>query len=588
MSGARGRTVRSFLTALLAVSGLVFSVSAYAGGQDNERGRERDDRREAAAQRQAAPDVKRAEPQRPVQPSDQARPAQPAPQVEVGRPAQGGGRIWQDRGWQVPARLPQAPTRLEPRGSVPAPAGQTRGWERWERTTPYRLYSPPEQQQPSEPRGRLPLPDSAPRAEPQRPSAPQDRPLTQPWRIDAGRPAREPERDAGTPRPPAAQDRPSAQPYRLGRDEERAAPRIERPPVNRERERDREQARQRQAPPGGQPPAQQGKGRLHSVPEAGFRGPEADQNIRIIRPEARERAQLQLRDRLREQNQDRTRLTRSRPTVDVVGNPIPTDTTILVRDKVSRLSVGFTRLRRTCGDPTFAYIFAPRRHVDYWDGYWDGFADGYAAGRHHWHGRRTVVYFYYAYYWSDPFWFAFYYPGYYPAVYHYWGWSPAWVYPERCYYAPAEYLYAPATPYRYYGVGYRVDQQGADEALRDIRRAWLDSDISTLAYHLTDEVDIRVYFDGEYEYSTTTEDYYAMTADAMATTQTVTLTFDRPIWLSAYEFFVTGRHVFYDPNGDKQLVYVSYRLRKLGPDWYIVSVGSSLNPIEHQYRDFRY
>jgi hypothetical protein len=384
-------------------------------------------------------------------------------------------------------------------------------------------------------------------------------------------------RQAEPQRPLPSQDRPRAQPDQA-----------ERPQPDRQPQPGQERTRGPEADRRGQTPAPNAKGRLHSIPEAQFRGPEADQNVRIVRPEARERVQNQLRDQLREQNRDRTQLTRGRPTVDVVGNPIPTDTTILVRDKVSRLSVGFTHLRRTCGDPTFAYVFAPRRPGDYWNGYWDGYADGYSAGRQHWHGHRTVVYFYYGYYWSDPFWFAFYYPGYYPAVYHYWGWSPAWIYPERCYYAPADYIYVPTTPYRYYGVSYYVDEQGADEALRDIGRAWIDSDISTFAYHLTDEVDIRVYFDGEYEYSTTTEDYYSMTADAMATTQTMTLTFDRPIWLSAYEFFVTDHHVFYDPNGDKQAVYVSYRLRKLGGEWYIVSVGSSLEPIRHQYTDFRY
>jgi hypothetical protein len=35
-------------------------------------------------------------------------------------------------------------------------------------------------------------------------------------------------------------------------------------------------------------------------------------------------------------------------------------------------------------------------------------------------------------------------------------------------------------------------------------------------------------------------------------------------------------------------VYVSYRLRRLGGEWYIVAVGSSLEPIRHHYSDFRY
>jgi hypothetical protein len=33
---------------------------------------------------------------------------------------------------------------------------------------------------------------------------------------------------------------------------------------------------------------------------------------------------------------------------------------------------------------------------------------------------------------------------------------------------------------------------------------------------------------------------------------------------------------------------VSYRFRNLGGEWFLVAVGSSLEPIQHQYRDFRY
>jgi hypothetical protein len=46
--------------------------------------------------------------------------------------------------------------------------------------------------------------------------------------------------------------------------------------------------------------------------------------------------------------------------------------------------------------------------------------------------------------------------------------------------------------------------------------------------------------------------------------------------------------VFYDPNDVRQTVYVSYRFRNLGGEWFLVAVGSSLEPIQHQYRDFRY
>jgi len=546
MSGTKARTVRSFLTTLLVVSGLALTSSLYAETRDKPEGRGRDDRESKQVQRPAnsrnsapanatRPTV---QPSRPGRPADQARAVQPAP-VSPQRARPG----------QRPAPVDQGGFRVSPQ-----PARDDRVWQRQQRATPYKQYSAPEQR-------------TSPQA-PQRIQRPvrQDNPRSQRQRVDTERPTRAPDQSAEPQRTPAVQNR-----FRADR------PRDQQPV--------RRPAADRPARPTAAPGA---TGRVQGVPEARFRGPEADRDVRIVRPEERQRVPQELRNRLREQNRNAPRPIRGRPKVDVIGNPVSTDTTFIVRDNISRISIGYHRVRQTCGDPTFYYVFAPRHPHDYWDGYWNGYTDGYEAGRHHFHGHHVVVSFYYGYYWSDPLWFAFYYPGYYPAIYTYWGWSPGWIYPDRCYYAPAEYVYAPATPYRYYGSDYYVDERGADRALDDIRRAWYDGDISAFAYHLTDDVDIRVYFDGEYQYSTTTEDYYAMTADAMSTTQTTSLNFDQPIWLSTSEFFVTGRHEFYDPNGDQQTVYISYRLRKLGGEWYIVSVGSSLEPIQHQYNDFRY
>jgi len=588
MYWTQARAVRNFLTALVVASTLTFTSSLYAEGRDKPRGRERDDRdaRQAAVERsstsrqapsastQARPAVEARQPGRPADqsPGRAVQPAQPAGDTR-GTPVNQGG----------------------PRQARPQPARDDRNSQRQERVAPDRSNRAPEQRTaPATPPQRQ-RPEPAYRPDRSRQPAPQqpiarERPQAQPWRVDTERPVRNRERQRGVEQPaPAQQDRPKAQPLRRTPDTQDSVRAGERPQLRRDTQRDQERIRPREGNgQAKQAPAPSGKGRVQGVPEARFRGPEADRNVKIVQPEDRDRAQKQFRERVRTRNQERGPLTRGRPTVDDVGNLISSDTTIIVRDSVSRLSVGFGHVRKQCGDPTFVYVFAPRHPSDYWDGYWDGYTDGYWAGKNHWHGHHTVISFYYGYYWSDPYWFAFYYPGYYPAVYHYWGWSPGWVYPERCYYAPDDYLYAPVSPYRYYGTDYRVDERGADEALGDIRRAWYDSDITSLSYHLTDDVDIRVYFDGEYQYSTTTEDYYTMTVDAMATTQTVALTFNDPIWLSSHEFFVTGRHQFYDPNGDRQTVYLSYRLRKLGGDWYIVSVGSSLEPIQHHYSDFRY
>ncbi|MBN1458432.1 MAG: hypothetical protein JXA57_02780 [Armatimonadetes bacterium] len=327
--------------------------------------------------------------------------------------------------------------------------------------------------------------------------------------------------------------------------------------------------------------------RVVRAPEAQFRGPEADQHVRVVRPEEQQRFREQLQERVRRNNKQESRLGQ-RPSRDVLGNEVTADVKLVYRDSISRVSINYGQLRHRFGTPSYNYVIAPPRRADYWNGYWDGYADGYDAAKHHWHGTRVVLSFYYGYYWSDPYWFAFYYPGYYPSIYHYWGWCPGWVQPTRVYYVPTEYIYVPATPYRYYTSTAYVDETAAHRVVEDVRAAWFRSEVETLAYHLTDAVDIRVYFDGVYEYSTTTEDYYAMTVDAMATTHTVAMEFESPIWLSTHEFFVTGRHIFYDPNGSRQTVYVSYRFRNLGGEWYLVAVGTSLDPIRHQYSDFRW
>ncbi len=383
--------------------------------------------------------------------------------------------------------------------------------------------------------------------------------------------------------PAARVDRPGAQVWQTPARENRVRVRPTDPQIN------REPLRERNVGPGRTAPSSPSGGEQRfSAPRANFRGPEAERNLRVVPAESRQRVQRDFQELLRDNNRRALRPGKARPSRDVVGNTVPADARLLVRDKIGRISNSYRRVERDFGPPSHRYLISPRSRLSYWDGYWDGYADGHWAGRHYGHHTQIVVSYYYPYYWSDPSWLAFHYPGHYPSIYHYWGWCPAWVYPARVYYAPVQYVYVPVTAYRYYHTGYAVDQVAAQGAVEDIRRAWFNSEIAPIAYHLTDRLDVRIYFDGEYSYTTSTEDYYAMTVDAMATTQTVALDFDNPIWISSHEAFFTGRHVFYDPTDERQTVYVSYRLRRLGTEWYIVAVGTSLEPIRHQYRDFRY
>ena len=313
------------------------------------------------------------------------------------------------------------------------------------------------------------------------------------------------------------------------------------------------------------------------VPEASFRGPGSESKLRVVAPDEGKLTPARLRDWVRQQNRQWGRLDSARPAVDVVGNPVPTDAILLNRNTTTNITINYTKIVNSFGSPGFSYVVAP-------GAVWGG---GYFPRRHRQHSV-VVLNLFYPFYYSDPQFVGFYYSGYYPSVYAYFGWSPGWVYPQRVYYSPADYVYVPATPYRYYSSGYRLDYTGASRAISDIRRSWLDGDIGPLAAHLTNQVDIRVYFDGEYSYTTTTDDFYAMTLDTLATTRTLAMDFDDPIWISSEEVFYTGRQVFDDPYGERHTVYVSFRFRKLGLEWYLVALGTSRDPIRHQYTDFRY
>ena len=312
------------------------------------------------------------------------------------------------------------------------------------------------------------------------------------------------------------------------------------------------------------------------VPEASFRGPGSESKVRAVAPDEAKLAPARLQNWVREQNRQWGRLDSARPAVDVVGNPVPTDAILLNRNTTTNITINYTKIVNNFGSPGFSYVVAP-------GAVWGG---GYFPRTHHQH-TVVVLNLFYPFYYSDPQFVGFYYSGYYPSVYAYFGWSPGWVYPQRVYYSPADYVYVPATPYRYYSSGYRLDYTGASRAISDIRRSWLDGDIGPLAAHLTNQVDIRVYFDGEYSYTTTTDDFYAMTLDTLATTRTLAMDFDDPIWISSEEVFYTGRQVFDDPDGERHTVYVSFRFRKLGAEWYLVALGTSRDPIQHQYTDFR-
>ena len=319
--------------------------------------------------------------------------------------------------------------------------------------------------------------------------------------------------------------------------------------------------------------------------ERGFRGPEASRTVTSVTPQARTRSQTQLRTWVQQSN----RATIARPGRDAMGRTLATGGRHL---DVTRTNPNFGRVEGVLGRPTHEFQFTPRggRGHEFGRDH-DEFGD---RDHHRDHDHDFVDFdFFFPFYFADPFFYGFDYPGYYPSIYSYWGWCPGWIYPNQVYYDPTDAIYDPQpylntdSPYRYYQSGVRLDSGGADRAISELRRAWMDGDPNLFSAHLSDDVDIRVYFDGNYSYTTSTKNFYAMTADALNTTKTVSIDFDDPVWISAAEVFYTGRQVFTDPDGGDHTVYLSYRLRHLGSDWYIVGVGSSEHPIQSHYTDYR-
>jgi hypothetical protein len=531
------RSVPGYLVGSIALASLAFlPSSAWSAARERQADRSKD---KPQAQAQTSRESRQAAPARTDNRPEQSRGSVPAPAA-----AARAGRV------NVPAPAPPQARPAPAPAQTPAPRTipglNSRQFERVGAPSP---AAPVARRAATPDQGRAAVP-AAPAL---RPVPARERPAPV-ARVDNARPAAPPQVSESAPRParPDPEESPAPSPTRTRPAAPRPSP---------------ESRGHAVVPaPAARPAPPVAAARRLAVPEASFRGAGSEAQVRTIAPSERTLTTSRFQDWVREQNHRPGRPATARPAVDVVGNVVPT-----MAAQLTRSTPGYHRLVSTLGAPRFSYVVAPGA---VWGG---GFFS--AAHRHH---TVVLVDLYYPFYFTDPAFVGFHYTGYYPSVYCYLGWSPGWIFPERVYYAPADYVYTVPGPY-----SYALDERGAYEAIADVRRTWLDGDIGPLASHLTDQLDIRVYFEGEYSYTTTTDDFYAMTLDALATVDTLAMDFDEPIWISSREVFYTGRQVFDDPDGIRHVVYVSFRFRKLGSEWCLVAIGSSQDPIQHQYTDFR-
>lgn len=118
-----------------------------------------------------------------------------------------------------------------------------------------------------------------------------------------------------------------------------------------------------------------------------------------------------------------------------------------------------------------------------------------------------------------------------------------------------------------------------DEALADIRSAWIAGRYDLIANHIRSYDSIAVFDDGSYDYSINGQDYLDMTRDAVEDLQTASFVWDGVRQRSDGSVTAFATHKYYDGSGYIKTVYVSYTMQRIGSGYYVTEVGSSLNPL---------
>ncbi len=114
-----------------------------------------------------------------------------------------------------------------------------------------------------------------------------------------------------------------------------------------------------------------------------------------------------------------------------------------------------------------------------------------------------------------------------------------------------------------------------DAAVTEIRRAWMNGDFARLKARMRQNGKVRVYLKGNYRYSVEAADFGQMTRDAMSRIDTISFTLGPAKQRGEDRAFVSGKHVYYDPERQKHEVYVSYGLVREDGRWRIAEAGSS-------------
>lgn len=125
---------------------------------------------------------------------------------------------------------------------------------------------------------------------------------------------------------------------------------------------------------------------------------------------------------------------------------------------------------------------------------------------------------------------------------------------------------------------YRHNATGLDDALADIRSAWLDGRADLIRRHLAYSQKIAILLDGSYDYSVDSDDYYNMTNDAIDQMDTVGFVWESARQRTDGNYTAFAKHTYVDDSNTQHSVYVSYTLDRY---YNIVEVGSSESSLNY-------
>jgi len=118
-----------------------------------------------------------------------------------------------------------------------------------------------------------------------------------------------------------------------------------------------------------------------------------------------------------------------------------------------------------------------------------------------------------------------------------------------------------------------TDEERVRRALGDIEQGWEEEDLGYLVRYLNDDTLIRVYRDGDLNFSMTTREFRALTLQAFEDTRTLRFRFTRIRRVANDEVRADAEHSFVGPDGRTREADLTYVLERMGGRWYVRGIN---------------